>query len=104
MAIPEYKNGHFEEIAAWSQILQIVGNSTLFYPWQPWIRLCIQVQIYYRIWKYGENLSQMYLYVGGDGQHSPLSKWKHNAKINSNFIDSCISDVVSMLDSPSDSC
>ena len=31
MAIPEYKNGHFEEIAAWSQILQIVGNSTLFY-------------------------------------------------------------------------
>ena len=31
MAISEYKNGHFEEIAAWSQILQIVGNSTLFY-------------------------------------------------------------------------
>ena len=31
MAIPEYKNGHFEEMAAWSQILQIVGNSTLFY-------------------------------------------------------------------------
>ena len=29
MAIPEYKNGHLEEIAAWSQILQIVGNSTL---------------------------------------------------------------------------
>ena len=29
MAIPEYKNGHFEEMAAWSQILQIVGNSTL---------------------------------------------------------------------------
>ena len=28
MAIPEYKNGHFEE---WSQILQIVGNSTLIY-------------------------------------------------------------------------
>ena len=28
MAIPEYKNGHFEEMAAWSQILQIVGNST----------------------------------------------------------------------------
>ena len=31
MAIPEYKNGHFEEIAAWSQILQIVGDSTVFY-------------------------------------------------------------------------
>ena len=31
MAISEYKNGHFEEIAAWSQILQIVGNSTLIY-------------------------------------------------------------------------
>ena len=31
MAIPEYKNGHFEKMAAWSQILQIVGNSTLFY-------------------------------------------------------------------------
>ena len=31
MAIPEYKNGHFEEMAAWSQILQIVGNSTLIY-------------------------------------------------------------------------
>ena len=31
MAISEYKNGHFEEIAAWSQILQKVGNSTLFY-------------------------------------------------------------------------
>ena len=30
MVIPEYKNGHFEEMAAWSQILQIVGNSTLF--------------------------------------------------------------------------
>ena len=28
MAISEYKNGHFEEIGAWSQILQIVGNST----------------------------------------------------------------------------
>ena len=27
MAIPEYKNGHFEEMAAWSQTLQIVGNS-----------------------------------------------------------------------------
>ena len=31
MAIPEYKNGHFEEMAAWSQILQIVGNSTLIH-------------------------------------------------------------------------
>ena len=31
MAIPEYKNGHFEEMAAWSQILQMVGNSTLIY-------------------------------------------------------------------------
>ena len=31
MAIPEYKNGHFEEMAALSQILQIVGNSTLIY-------------------------------------------------------------------------
>ena len=31
MAISEYKNGHFEEMAAWSQILQIVGNSILIY-------------------------------------------------------------------------
>ena len=31
MAIAEYKNGYFEEMAAWSQILQIVGNSTLIY-------------------------------------------------------------------------
>ena len=31
MAIPEYKNDHFEKMAAWSQILQIVGNSTLIY-------------------------------------------------------------------------
>jgi hypothetical protein len=31
MAIPEYKNGHFEEMAAWSQILQTMGNSTLIY-------------------------------------------------------------------------
>ena len=30
MAIPEYKNGYFEKMAAWSQILQIVGNSKLF--------------------------------------------------------------------------
>ena len=32
MVIPEFKNGNFEETAAWSQILQIVGNSTLIYP------------------------------------------------------------------------
>ena len=31
MAIPEFRNGHFEEMAALSQILQIVGNSTLIY-------------------------------------------------------------------------
>ena len=31
MAIPEYKNGYFEEMAAWSQILQIVENFTLIY-------------------------------------------------------------------------
>ena len=31
MAIPEYKNGHFEKMAAWLQILQVVGNSTLIY-------------------------------------------------------------------------
>ena len=31
MAISKYKNGHFEEIGASSQILQIVTNSTLFY-------------------------------------------------------------------------
>ena len=31
MVIPEYKNGHFEEMAAWSQILQIVGISFLIY-------------------------------------------------------------------------
>ena len=31
MAIPEYKNGYFEEMPAWSQILQIVGISTLIY-------------------------------------------------------------------------
>ena len=31
MAISEYKNGHFEEIGAWLQILQMAGNSTLFY-------------------------------------------------------------------------
>ena len=29
MVIPEYKNGHFEEMAAWSQTLQIVSNSTM---------------------------------------------------------------------------
>ena len=31
MAIPDYKNCHFKEMAARSQILQIVGNSTLIY-------------------------------------------------------------------------
>ena len=31
MAISKYENGHFEEMAAWLQILQVVGNSTLFY-------------------------------------------------------------------------
>ena len=35
MAIPEYKNGHFKEMAAWSQTLQIVGNSTLSYHLTP---------------------------------------------------------------------
>jgi hypothetical protein len=30
-----YKKGHFEEIGATLQILQIVGNSTLFYPGPP---------------------------------------------------------------------
>ena len=29
MVIPEHKNGHFEEMAAWSQTLQIVSNSTI---------------------------------------------------------------------------
>ena len=54
-------------MAAWSQILQIVGNSTLFYlsfdthdsPGSVFVY--IEVQIYYRIWKYGKNLSQMSL-------------------------------------------
>ena len=32
MAVSEYKNGNFEEIGAWSQILQIVSSSTLFLP------------------------------------------------------------------------
>ena len=42
MAISKCKNGHFEEIGALLQILQIMGNSTLFYlciiwlPCQPW--------------------------------------------------------------------
>ena len=31
MAISVNQNGHFEEMAAWLQILQIVGNSTVFY-------------------------------------------------------------------------
>ena len=40
MAIPVYKNDHFEEMATWLQILQILGNFTLIYisydtQWQP---------------------------------------------------------------------
>ena len=31
MAVSVYQNGHFEEMEAWLQILQIVGNSTLLY-------------------------------------------------------------------------
>ena len=31
MAIPAYKNGHFEEMAAWSQILEVAGDSTQIY-------------------------------------------------------------------------
>ena len=31
MAISEYKNGHFEEIRAWLQILEIGSNFTIFY-------------------------------------------------------------------------
>ena len=31
MAIPEYKNGNFEEMAAWSQILKMLGNFILIY-------------------------------------------------------------------------
>ena len=31
MAISVNEKGHFEEMAAWSQILQIVGNPKLFY-------------------------------------------------------------------------
>ena len=31
MAISEYKNGHFEEIRAWLQILEWGSNSTIFY-------------------------------------------------------------------------
>jgi hypothetical protein len=31
MAISDHKNGHFEEIGIWSQILQTVGNSTQIY-------------------------------------------------------------------------
>ena len=64
MAIPEYKNGQFEEMAAWSQILQIVAIlPIIWHPWQPWICLHIEVQIYYSIWKCGKNLSQMSLCV-----------------------------------------
>ena len=31
MAISVNQNGHFEEMGAWLQILQILENSTLFY-------------------------------------------------------------------------
>ena len=31
MAISVKQNGHFEEMAAWSQILQVVSDSTLFH-------------------------------------------------------------------------
>ena len=31
MATLKNENGHFEDISAWSQILQTVGNSTLIY-------------------------------------------------------------------------
>ena len=48
MPIPEYKNGHFEEMAAWLQILKIVGNSTLIYLSfnTPQGRLCIEMEIF----------------------------------------------------------
>ena len=31
MAISEHKNGHFEEIRGWLQILELGSNSTIFY-------------------------------------------------------------------------
>ena len=31
----------------------------IWHPWEPWIRLRMEVQIYFRIWKCGKNLSQM---------------------------------------------
>ena len=31
MAISEHKNGHFEEIRGWLQILELESNSTIFY-------------------------------------------------------------------------
>ena len=31
MAISEHKNGHFEEIRGWLQILELVSNSTIFH-------------------------------------------------------------------------
>ena len=69
MAILVYLNGYFEKMAAWSQILQIVGNSTLFYrsfdthdsPGSVFVY--VEGQIYYRIWKCGKILSQMSLCV-----------------------------------------
>ena len=55
-------------MTAWSQILQIVGNSILIYlsfdihdsPVSVFI-----VQIYYRIWKFGKIFSQISLCVKG---------------------------------------
>ena len=47
MAISVYKNDNFEEMGAWSQILERVPNSTIFYltidtqDWQPWGHLYI---------------------------------------------------------------
>ena len=31
MAISEHKNGHFDEIRGWLQILELGSNSTIFY-------------------------------------------------------------------------
>ena len=46
MAIPEYKNGYFEEMAAWTQIQKIVGDSTLIIIWQPWQPLgCLYIEM-----------------------------------------------------------
>ena len=46
MAIPEYKNSHFKKMVAWSQILQIAGNSTLLSDTHE-SRLCIEMGIFY---------------------------------------------------------